>query len=144
MLGGRHRMAPPSSALQLALAAHLTCSYASITIFNCLLPVAMSDPSCAKTVASSYPLPTYTPAIRPSTALVPTPCPLSTICRLDIRSRDRNPPVQCNQGPPPPNPLVIERFQSVVSQLFQQVRPTLRYYLLTCNCSVCAAWSLAS
>lgn len=39
---------------------------------------------------------------------------------MDLRSRDCNPPVQCNQGPPPPNPLVVERFQSVVSQLFQQ------------------------
>jgi hypothetical protein len=29
--------------------------------------------------------------------------------------------ITCNQGPPPPNPLVVERFQSVVSQLFQQV-----------------------
>lgn len=28
--------------------------------------------------------------------------------------------IVCSQGPPPPNPLVIERFQSVVSQLFQQ------------------------
>ena len=25
------------------------------------------------------------------------------------------------QGPPPPNPLVVERFQQVISQLFQQV-----------------------
>lgn len=29
-------------------------------------------------------------------------------------------PIFCGQGPPPPNPLVMERFQSVVSQLFQQ------------------------
>ena len=45
----------------------------------------------------------------------------SHLRRLDLKSV-RNVPVYCNQGPPPPNPLVIERFQSVVSQLFQQVR----------------------
>ncbi|KAK9845334.1 hypothetical protein WJX81_003678 [Elliptochloris bilobata] len=28
--------------------------------------------------------------------------------------------VVCQQGPPPPNPLVVERFQQVISQLFQQ------------------------
>lgn len=40
-----------------------------------------------------------------------------------MSSRSRQPVITCNQGPPPPNPLVVERFQSVVSQLFQQVRP---------------------
>ena len=30
--------------------------------------------------------------------------------------------VVCQQGPPPPNPLVVERFQQVISQLFQQAR----------------------
>ena len=29
--------------------------------------------------------------------------------------------VICGQGPPPPNPQVVERFQQVISQLFQQV-----------------------
>ncbi|KAG2452572.1 hypothetical protein HYH02_002809 [Chlamydomonas schloesseri] len=38
---------------------------------------------------------------------------------LSVSSRNPHPPVVC-QGPPPPNPLVIERFQGVVSQLFQQ------------------------
>ena len=28
----------------------------------------------------------------------------------------------CGQGPPPPNPQVVERFQQVISQLFQQVQ----------------------
>lgn len=42
-------------------------------------------------------------------------------CRLDMVSRTRHQPVVCGQGPPPPNPLVMERFQGVVSQLFQQV-----------------------
>lgn len=28
--------------------------------------------------------------------------------------------VVCQQGPPPPNPMVVERFQQVISQLFQQ------------------------
>lgn len=37
-----------------------------------------------------------------------------------MSSRSRQPVITCNQGPPPPNPLVVERFQSVVSQLFQQ------------------------
>lgn len=29
--------------------------------------------------------------------------------------------VWCGQGPPPPNPMVVERFSQVISQLFQQV-----------------------
>ena len=29
--------------------------------------------------------------------------------------------IWCGQGPQPPNPMVVERFQQVVSQLFQQV-----------------------
>ncbi|GIL70156.1 hypothetical protein Vretimale_3402 [Volvox reticuliferus] len=44
--------------------------------------------------------------------------PLSEV-KLAVSSRNPHPPVVC-QGPPPPNPLVIERFQGVVSQLFQQ------------------------
>lgn len=40
--------------------------------------------------------------------------------RFSVKSRNPHPPVVC-QGPPPPNPLVVERFQGVVSQLFQQV-----------------------
>jgi ATP-dependent Clp protease protease subunit len=40
--------------------------------------------------------------------------------RIGVTSVDARPPVVCSQGPPPPNPLVVERFQSVVSQLFQQ------------------------
>jgi ATP-dependent Clp protease protease subunit len=40
--------------------------------------------------------------------------------RIAVESRNPHPPVIC-QGPPPPNPLVVERFQGVVSQLFQQV-----------------------
>ncbi|KAK9823991.1 hypothetical protein WJX72_006840 [[Myrmecia] bisecta] len=28
--------------------------------------------------------------------------------------------IYCGQGPPPPNPMVVERFQQVISQLFQQ------------------------
>lgn len=40
---------------------------------------------------------------------------------MDVSSKNRQPLITCNQGPPPPNPLVVERFQSVVSQLFQQV-----------------------
>ena len=30
--------------------------------------------------------------------------------------------VVCGQGPQPPSPMVVERFQQVISQLFQQVR----------------------
>lgn len=37
-----------------------------------------------------------------------------------MSSKSAYPPIVCSQGPPPPNPLVVERFQSVVSQLFQQ------------------------
>ncbi|GBF93938.1 ATP-dependent Clp protease proteolytic subunit chloroplastic [Raphidocelis subcapitata] len=40
--------------------------------------------------------------------------------KLDVSSKSAYPPIVCSQGPPPPNPLVVERFQSVVSQLFQQ------------------------
>eukprot|EP00879_Flechtneria_rotunda_P024020 GHRR01025442.1.p1 GENE.GHRR01025442.1~~GHRR01025442.1.p1 ORF type:complete len:280 (+),score=64.15 GHRR01025442.1:71-910(+) len=40
--------------------------------------------------------------------------------RMDVSSKSRQPMITCNQGPPPPNPLVVERFQNVVSQLFQQ------------------------
>jgi hypothetical protein len=43
-------------------------------------------------------------------------------CRMEMSSKSRQPVITANQGPPPPNPLVVERFQSVVSQLFQQVR----------------------
>jgi ATP-dependent Clp protease protease subunit len=39
-----------------------------------------------------------------------------------MSSKSMQPVITANQGPPPPNPLVVERFQSVVSQLFQQVR----------------------
>lgn len=39
---------------------------------------------------------------------------------LELESKQVYPPIYCGQGPPPPNPLVVERFQSVVSQLFQQ------------------------
>jgi hypothetical protein len=46
-----------------------------------------------------------------------------TTRRLDLGSRTQHPQVIWGQGPPPPNPLVMERFQGVVSQLFQQVRP---------------------
>lgn len=35
--------------------------------------------------------------------------------------RDVSKLVICGQGPPPPNPQVVERFQQVISQLFQQV-----------------------
>lgn len=49
------------------------------------------------------------------------PHPHTPCCRMEIISQDTRPPIVC-QGPPPPNPLVIERFQGVVSQLFQQVR----------------------
>jgi hypothetical protein len=48
-------------------------------------------------------------------------CQAVCFCRTDVSSRSRQPVITCNQGPPPPNPLVVERFQSVVSQLFQQV-----------------------
>lgn len=36
----------------------------------------------------------------------------------DTLSEDRR--IYANQGPPPPSPFVVERFQQVVSQLFQQ------------------------
>uniref|UniRef100_A0A7S0R3K0 ATP-dependent Clp protease proteolytic subunit n=1 Tax=Chlamydomonas leiostraca TaxID=1034604 RepID=A0A7S0R3K0_9CHLO len=44
----------------------------------------------------------------------------SSEIQMDIRSRLPHGQIVCSQGPPPPNPLVIERFQGVVSQLFQQ------------------------
>lgn len=39
---------------------------------------------------------------------------------LELKSKLPHAPIVCSQGPPPPNPLVVERFQGVVSQLFQQ------------------------
>mmetsp|Transcript_26907 Transcript_26907/g.58750 ORF Transcript_26907/g.58750 Transcript_26907/m.58750 type:complete len:251 (+) Transcript_26907:119-871(+) len=50
----------------------------------------------------------------------PSPKVTSQITGVDLSSKSRHAPVVCSQGPPPPNPLVIERFQGVVSQLFQQ------------------------
>ena len=47
-----------------------------------------------------------------------------TVCSFDVRSKNAHQPIIANQGPPPPNPLVMERFQSVVSQLFQQASRT--------------------
>ncbi|WIA10348.1 hypothetical protein OEZ85_010540 [Tetradesmus obliquus] len=44
----------------------------------------------------------------------------SSEIRMEMSSKSRQPVTTANQGPPPPNPLVVERFQSVVSQLFQQ------------------------
>ncbi|PNH04944.1 ATP-dependent Clp protease proteolytic subunit 5, chloroplastic [Tetrabaena socialis] len=60
------------------------------------------------------------PSLRSRRAVVPRALwvPSSEV-KLSVSSRDPHPPIVC-QGPPPPNPLVIERFQGVVSQLFQQ------------------------
>ena len=41
----------------------------------------------------------------------------------ELVRRDVSRLVVAQQGPPPPNPLVVERFQQVISQLFQQVCP---------------------
>ncbi|GAB4816518.1 hypothetical protein N2152v2_003564 [Parachlorella kessleri] len=38
---------------------------------------------------------------------------------VDFKSRSDN-QIVCGQGPAPPSPLVMERFQQVISQLFQQ------------------------
>lgn len=46
--------------------------------------------------------------------------PSSELQGVDLRSKMPHEPITCSQGPAPPNPLVIERFQGVVSQLFQQ------------------------
>lgn len=44
--------------------------------------------------------------------------------------------VYAGQGPPPPSPIVVERFQQVISQLFQQVRlPSSS----DCDCACSAA-----
>eukprot|EP00884_Botryococcus_braunii_P020488 jgi/Botrbrau1/7122/Bobra.0143s0002.2 len=41
--------------------------------------------------------------------------------RYEVVSRnDPSRWIVCGQGPPPPNPMVVERFQQVISQLFQQ------------------------
>ena len=45
--------------------------------------------------------------------------------RLTLLCRDVSNLVICGQGPPPPNPAVVERFQQVISQLFQQVLCTV-------------------
>ena len=49
-----------------------------------------------------------------------------------ITSQDTRPPVVCQQGPPPPSPIVVERFQQVISQLFQQVQA--RAQTTICEC----------
>ena len=41
---------------------------------------------------------------------------------MEIESKVDTSSIVMSQGPPPPNPLMVERFQSVVSSLFQQVR----------------------
>ena len=53
--------------------------------------------------------------------------------------RDVSKLVICGQGPPPPNPQVVERFQQVISQLFQQVcrhrhDALLTMHVLECCC----------
>ena len=47
-------------------------------------------------------------------------------CSIDFDSSQLGDEQQiwCGQGPQPPNPMVVERFQQVVSQLFQQVNLT--------------------
>lgn len=40
--------------------------------------------------------------------------------KVDFTSRDQTPAVVASQGPAPPNPLLVEKFQGVISQLFQQ------------------------
>ena len=53
------------------------------------------------------------------------PCCPSNMCSTasvpPAPRRDVGGLVICGQGPPPPNPAVVERFQQVISQLFQQV-----------------------
>lgn len=41
---------------------------------------------------------------------------------VDFSNTSEAPVIYAGQGPPPPSPLVVERFQQVISQLFQQVR----------------------
>lgn len=40
---------------------------------------------------------------------------------FDKSQLDAERQIYCGQGPAPPNPRVVEQFQQVVSQLFQQV-----------------------
>lgn len=47
--------------------------------------------------------------------------PVATYVRVDTLSKSLHEPIICGQGPAPPSPLVVERFQGVISQLFQQV-----------------------
>lgn len=42
------------------------------------------------------------------------------IHRVDFASQNEL-AIWAGQGPPPPNPMVVERFQQVITQLFQQV-----------------------
>jgi len=80
---------------------------------------ALSSRGAAASSASSSRVRLQAPRASPSAPGPELWTPTSSI-KIGVTSRDRNPPITCNQGPPPPNPLVIERFQSVVSQLFQQ------------------------
>ena len=51
-------------------------------------------------------------------------------CSIDFDSSQLGAEQQiwCGQGPQPPNPMVVERFQQVVSQLFQQVSLTAPHW----------------
>lgn len=54
-----------------------------------------------------------------------TPQPRGLTSQRGVEFSDRLAPeavVYAGQGPPPPSPLVVERFQQVISQLFTQVR----------------------
>ena len=68
----------------------------------------------------SLSVPTEAVAFRPKSQLWR---PDSERSLLIPSKADSSSQVWCGQGPPPPNPMVVERFSQVISQLFQQVLP---------------------
>lgn len=58
--------------------------------------------------------------------------------RVDFASHDQS-AIWAGQGPPPPNPMVVERFQQVITQLFQQVCRLLLSWMQDLYSNPCSA-----
>ncbi|BDA42236.1 ATP-dependent Clp protease proteolytic subunit 1 [Coccomyxa sp. Obi] len=79
---------------------------------------ALSAPKCSNKVLAARP-----PCRRRlgrSVCHAQAPAERSSQIWTPTSQRDVGNLVICGQGPPPPNPAVVERFQQVISQLFQQ------------------------
>lgn len=79
---------------------------------------------CTDLVCQHSPAPYLSSIVASGFAALLSATSTSYLCRCELISREpSNRLVVCGpQGPPPPSPIVVERFQQVISQLFQQVR----------------------